>query len=227
MMLHNRINIGAASGRPKLALVGNAPPEYDLSAQIDSCDIVIRCNEAKTLGVNTGTRTDILCVNNSGAPADRFISQKLLRKHPKFPELTEVWFARPHKDCVDLSLKIVDANDLSDVTVTYFSTGMTERVYNQLSIYNKMENQHPSTGFLAFWYILEQGVFEDFDKYLFGFTFNMWYGHPEQAEMKAMESFCRNRQDLFFVPAEFHWKLQRMLKGAYMYNLMKRIQNKL
>ncbi len=226
MMLNHRINTKTGSKRPKLALVGNAPPAYDLSVQIDSCDIVIRCNEAKTLGVNTGIRTDILCVNNSGAPADRFISKQLLRRHPNFPELTELWFARPYKDCVELALKIVHANGLSDVPVVYFSADMNERARQQLSLHSKMENQHPSTGFLAFCYILEQEEFNDFDKYLFGFTFNMWYGHPEQAEMKVIESFCKNRQDLFFVPAEPLWKLKRKLKGAYIYNLVKRIQNK-
>lgn len=225
-MLNHRNNTRSASRRPKLALVGNAPPTYDLSAQIDSCDIVIRCNEAKTLGVNTGTRTDILCVNNSGAPADRFISKQLLRRHPNFPELTELWFARPFKDCVDLSMKILDANGLSDVPVVYFSTGMNERASKQLRQHNNMEDQHPSTGFLAFCYILEQEEFNDYDKYLFGFTFNMWYGHPEQAEMKVIESFCKNRHDLYFVPAEPLWKLKRRLKGAYIYNLMKRIQKK-
>ena len=226
MMQYHRINTKTVSKRPKLALVGNAPPAYDLSAQIESCDIVIRCNEAKTLGVNTGIRTDILCVNNSGAPADRFISKQLLRRHPNFPELTELWFARPYKDCVELALKIVHANGLSDVPVVYFSADMNERARQQLSLHSKMENQHPSTGFLAFCYILEQEEFNDFDKYLFGFTFNMWYGHPEQAEMKVIESFCKNRQDLFFVPAEPLWKLKRKLKGAYIYNLVKRIQNK-
>ena len=103
---------------------------------------------------------------------------------------------------------------------------MNERARQQLSLHSKMENQHPSTGFLAFWHILEQEAFEDYDKYLFGFTFNMWYGHPEHAEMKVIESFCKNRQDLFFVPAEPLWKLKRKLKGAYFYNLMKKIQGK-
>lgn len=58
MMLYNRRNFQTDAQRPKIALVGNAPPTYDLSAQIDSCDIVIRCNEAKTLGANTGTCGD-------------------------------------------------------------------------------------------------------------------------------------------------------------------------
>jgi len=53
-MLHHRIGTKTVSKRPKLALVGNAPPAYDLSAQIESCDIVIRCNEAKTLGNCSG-----------------------------------------------------------------------------------------------------------------------------------------------------------------------------
>ncbi len=226
MIPANRNNLKATAKRPRLALVGNAPPQYDLSSQIDSCDLVIRCNEAKTFGVNTGTKTDILCVNNSGAPAYRFIAQKSLRKHPKFPELTEIWFVRPYKDCIDLAMQILDSNDLSDISDRYFSDEMNKRAYDQLCKYAKMEDQHPSTGFLAFWYILEQAAFADFDKYIFGFTFNMWHGHPEQAEMKVIESYCKNRDDFFFVPVESFWKLKRRIKAAYLYNLMIRIKRK-
>ncbi|MGI9159658.1 MAG: glycosyltransferase family 29 protein, partial [Saprospiraceae bacterium] len=199
---------------------------YDLSRQIDSCDLVIRCNEAKTLGVNSGTRTDILCVNNSGAPATRFIEQKSLQKNPRFPELAEIWFARPYPDCIEVSQKILNANNLSDISIQYLSTEFNERACDQLKMYGSVADQPPSTGFLAFRYILEQAAFDDFDKYIFGFTFNMWHGHPEQAEMKVIESYCKNRNDFFFIPTESFWKLKRRVKAAYFYNLVKRIQNK-
>lgn len=227
MRLSNPGSIVMTPTRPRVALVGNAPLQYDQSGQIDSCDIVIRCNEAKTLGKNTGTRTDILCVNNSGEPAVRFISRKLLRKEPNFPQLREIWFARPYAAGIDIALKILMANDLSDLPVKYFSISISERAYDELRKHCQMENKHPSTGLLAFLYILEQEAFAEFDKYIFGFTFNMWYGHPEKAEMKVMESFCHKRQDLFFVPASPLWKFQRVFKPVYIYNLGQKLLNKL
>ena len=214
-------------GRPKLALVGNAPVNYDLSKQIDGCDLVIRCNEAKNLGPFTGTKTDVLCVNNSGEPARRFISKKLLRKNPKFPMLSQVWFAREWgKISFDLSSEIIQANDLYDVTVKHFSKEIANIAYSQLNQHRHSDSLYPSTGFLAFCYILNEKEFENYDKYLFGFTFDIWYGHPAETEMKVIESQCRLRNDLYFVPADSYWKLKRIMRGYHIITWINRLKDR-
>ncbi|MFM8371191.1 MAG: hypothetical protein ACKOCO_02310, partial [Bacteroidota bacterium] len=41
----------------------------------------------------------------------------------------------------------------------------------------------------------------------------------------VIESNCKNRSDIFFIPAESFWKLKRILKAAYFYNIMKSVQD--
>jgi len=224
-------NIGKGSllpgGRPRIALVGNAPIKHDLSGQIDSCDLVIRCNEAKNIGPNTGSKTDVLCVNNSGEPARRFINCQSLRKERGFPNLSQVWFARGGGYFLRLSEEIITANDLQDVSIRYFSKELDNLAYDQFRRYGAAEGLVPSTGFLALLYILQQKEFEHFEKYVFGFTFDIWFGHPAETEMKIIEAYCRSRDDLHFVPAEAFWKLKRFLKGYHFYALYNRMKLRL
>jgi len=198
--------------KPRLALVGNAPLKRDLSQQIDSSDLVVRCNEAKTLGGYSGTRTDILCISNTGAPARRIIDERSVRK-AKFSFLSEVWFPRvirthlrylrasgynlPESEFDDCSARILEANDLADARVTFFSKDFNERVFSLLRQKSRWRFVCPSTGFLALWYILEQ--YASFDKFMFGFSFKFWDGHPAAAEKQIVEELCI-RDDFYFVP---------------------------
>jgi hypothetical protein len=56
------------AGKPKtIALVGNAEPWRDFSAEIDACDRVMRFNQMAYYAQNTGARTDIF-MTHSGNP---------------------------------------------------------------------------------------------------------------------------------------------------------------
>ena len=87
----------------KIAIVGNAKLCNDFSKQIDSCDIVLRFNEANNYGCFSGYKTDILCIRNNGEPGIRFSTQKLISKYPRFPNLSEVWFPRNTENILDYS----------------------------------------------------------------------------------------------------------------------------
>ncbi|MCZ2100737.1 MAG: SDR family oxidoreductase [Chitinophagales bacterium] len=150
--------------RPKLAIVGNAEQHHDFSKQIDDCDIVIRFNSAATLGKNTGTKTDILCVRNVGEPTKRLIQEQSIKTYQRFPKLSEVWFPRLFVDAIDLSSEIIASNDLSKMQIEYFSIDMNLRLENELRRYNSEEMIIPSTGMLAIWYIVENDRFKSYDK---------------------------------------------------------------
>lgn len=86
-----------------VAVVGNSEPEFDCSAEIDACDVVIRLNHAYNMvSGKVGTRTDVLVVTPCAAwsrlSADEkglslFCEQKplvLAVKHGERMELPEV-----------------------------------------------------------------------------------------------------------------------------------------
>jgi hypothetical protein len=57
-----------------IAIVGNANFSFNQSDRIDKCDFVLRFNECKNFGLNCGTKTDAICVTNTGIPADRMVN---------------------------------------------------------------------------------------------------------------------------------------------------------
>ena len=218
------------NGRPRLALVGNAPLRNDLAERIDACDLVVRCNEAKTLGGYSGTRTDVLCITNTGVPARRIIAERSVRKEPRFPGLSEVWFPRdsgthlrylrasgsdiPESEFDDCSDDLLEANDLDGVRVTRFSEESNEQVFDRLRRESRRGFICPSTGFLALWHILERPEYVSFGKFLFGFTFKFWEGHPAAAERRIVEELCSTRDDLHFTP----------VSGGFFASLRRRFQ---
>ncbi|MBK7806449.1 MAG: glycosyltransferase family 29 protein [Saprospiraceae bacterium] len=212
--------------KPILALIGNAPLQKDFSSTIDSFDLVIRCNEAKTLGTNTGHKTNILCISNIGAPSKRIIAEKSVTKLLKFPELSEIWFPRNAESNIDNSKIIIEVNKLFDVRIKYFSKEMNERVFKKLAVFSDFDFVEPSTGILALCYILEQPEFDKYEKYLFGFTFEMWEGHPAKAERLLIKSFCENRNDLIFVPVSSYWNLKRIIKESTLFCILSRLKER-
>jgi len=195
----------------RIALVGNAPLEKDFSSVIDGCDYVVRCNEAKNLGPFSGKRTDVLCITNTGAPAIRMMREKSVQKQPKFPNLKEVWFPRnyqAHKQHnrgknpefysteFDRSRQIIWANKLHGINVNYFRKSFNESVFSILKKYGIEDFVSPSTGFLAFMYILSAKRWNQSEKIVLGFTFETWSGHPSEAEKLIMHDLIKSRGDV-------------------------------
>ena len=93
----------------KLIIVGSAPLEVDASAFIDSCDCVVRFNNCKNYGGNSGTKTDILVLNNAGNPDTmdtlKFMltprtPQQVARDLPYLHTAQKILFARPPVDAL-------------------------------------------------------------------------------------------------------------------------------
>ena len=87
-----------------LVIVGSAPLHIDCLKFIDSCDCVVRFNDCKNFGGNSGTRTDILVLNCTGGEnvkAFRKLLQprsdsELAEELPFVVSASEVWFSRPN-----------------------------------------------------------------------------------------------------------------------------------
>lgn len=202
-------------GKRRLVLVGNAPLDNDHTQLVDSADVVVRCNEAKTLGQRSGTRTDVLCVCNTGAPAARIIAERSIQRIPRFPSLSEVWFPRhspthlrhiresnfpaPEAEYLDRTEDIMAANGLEEVVVSRLSQAFNERVFGYLRRKSPTGFACPSTGFLALCHILEVRQYSPLDKLLIGFTFKMWWGHPARAERRFVERLCEARTDVHWI----------------------------
>lgn len=102
-----------------LIVVGSAPLEIDLARFIDACDCVVRFNNCKNYGGNSGSRTDVLFLSNSDDPANHPSLAFMLKKRTsreseqELPYLTragQVWFIRPPSAQLTAFLK----NDVPD-----------------------------------------------------------------------------------------------------------------
>jgi len=211
----------------KLVLVGNASLNKDMSAFIDASDVVIRFNDARTLGVKSGFKTDILCVRNTGGPALCFIANKSVKKYPKFPDLSEVWFPRNGDTFTEYSEKIIESNELCDVKIRRFSKELNNKVFEKLVVISKSEKIYPSSGFLALSYILETSEFDQYEKYIVGFTFDMWEGHPAKAERILVETYCKQYKDLHFIPVTHYNRIRRIIKDSKLYAILRYIKGKI
>lgn len=77
----------------RVVVVGNGPLARDLSNEVDSADFVLRFNEPKASKGMSGTRTDMLMVNNSGKPMQRRLNDPSYFASPIVQAAREVVFA--------------------------------------------------------------------------------------------------------------------------------------
>jgi len=216
------------SQKPRVALVGNAPLHRDFTEAINSCEVVVRCNEAKNWGPHSGTKTDILCITQTGAPAHRFISEKSIMRLPRFPDVRELWFFRQDRSLVN---PIIEANGLQDISIRWMAPDFFDTIQGNLYQKSHYDFSEPSTGFLAFQYILNAPEYNDYDKCLFGFNFQVWLGHPGHAEAQIVRELCASREDIFFHEApnhmgwlrQFYFELKYRLQGRLKVNPIARL----
>ena len=183
---------------PSIAIVGNGPVSKDQSGLIDACNVVVRFNEWKNYGQNSGLKADILCITNMGVPANRIIRGALIGKVPHLDQISEIWFPRDsevHKahtaefapeyllnEFDDLSVSLLDSNNLSAKRIVRFSAGFNRKIFRTLLLLGHRSFHCPSTGIFAIEYILGEERFAGYQKFLFGFGFQGWRGHPWATE---------------------------------------------
>ena len=87
-----------------MVIVGSAPLRDDQSRFIDACDCVVRFNNCKNYGGNSGLKTDVLFLNPAGNPTASKTLTFMLKSRTEdevrveLPYLTtssHVWFTRP------------------------------------------------------------------------------------------------------------------------------------
>jgi hypothetical protein len=128
--------------------------------------------------------------------------------------ISEIWFPRnsvfhkaygkiaapsyPETEYDDLSERLVRSNGLSDFRRKFFSFEENRQVFEILERSSSRAFIMPSTGFFAFHHVLNDPEFRAFNKYMLGFQFRGWSGHPWAAEKDLVMSFVSSG-DLHFI----------------------------
>ena len=198
--------------RKRIAIVGNAEVLKDYASFIDSCDIVIRLNLRADLPALThgrlGTKTDILCYAPRGARlvVDDPENEAQLRHFANAAD--RIWFLGPRwwfrlraggiarllvrdrRLVFDASAATLRILRLEDRQVEYFARGFRQSVANRLrDLDSNTGNTLPSAGMVVIQRVLEDPEFAAHRKYVLGFTFEGWHGHPFAAEKRLVEAY--------------------------------------
>jgi len=190
-----------------LVVVGSAPLQIDYSALVDSADIVVRFNDCKNIGGASGYKTDILFVNNTGAPARRYIAERPFAQKSCCQSAT-IWFLRdsgihhrhledmrsyfpnyPASEFDDLTDEIIKANQLQERQTFRASEAFNADFFKKLSSLTTTPFITPSTGILGLEHVMENPVFANYKIHVIGFGFEGWKGHPWSAEKKLINRY--------------------------------------
>lgn len=184
----------------KIVILGNATVEADFSAEVNSADLVIRFNVAtkNNFNINTGMKTDVLCVSNISALGRAIAKYRKLAGLPFIPDLKEVWFPRPANRPAsqvwikpwsrqlfrktDYSKFIVSRNGLDNKKIIYFGDHIFRDSCRILGIADDFGLREPSTGFLALQYVLRNFDSSQHQIMMLGFTFSGVDTHPWERE---------------------------------------------
>ncbi|MDP1666515.1 MAG: glycosyltransferase family 29 protein [Methylobacter sp.] len=187
-----------------IAIVGNATVETDLSDEINSADLVVRFNVAtkNNFNINTGVKTDVLCVCNSSAPGRAYAKYRRLATLPFINEVNEIWFPRPTSNPArqvwfkpwsrqtfrqtDYSKFIVSRNGLKNKKIVYFGDDLFHDCCHMLDIAKDCSLYGPSSGFLALQYVLQQFDLTEHQLLMIGFTFSGSETHRWQKEKEEV-----------------------------------------
>lgn len=192
-----------------VVVVGKALLRNDYRELVDSADCVIRINDCKNLNGRSGEKTNILCVNNIGAPAQRFLAEKPFKNMPICAKAERFLFVRDmpthlqflketgqedRRDLfVDHTAALVATNEIPPGKFGTLSAKFNRTVYHDLirtwddSGIAGEQFICPSTGIFAILLGLNHPAFRDCRKFLVGFEFKGWEGHPWRTEQTLVE----------------------------------------
>lgn len=206
---------------PKIILVANSDHTFNINSYISDKDIIVRFNlpKASTLAP-TGNRTDILFLANT---VD--IVQKKLKNHSKFIEFIQTienqfTIIFPYSDDLIKQIKplykkkiFIFFNKLTpnfnNIAYLKFvkSIGNSVQVMPDHYYLDLKKEIDPntknilSTGIIAANFFLKNPMYQSYDIYLHGFSFEGWDGHAWDKEKNYIENLIRlNKIHLFFKP---------------------------
>ncbi|GEM_PF-1990440 len=199
---------------PKIILVANSDYTFDINSYISDKDIIVRFNlpKASTLAP-TGNRTNFLFLVNT---VD--IVQKKLKNHSKFIEFTKtiknkftiifpysddlIKKIKPlYKKKIFIFLKKLTPN-FNNIEYLKFleSTGNTVQVLPDSYYLDLKKLIDPdtknilSTGIIATYFFLNNPIYQNYDIYLHGFSFEGWDGHAWNKEKKFIENLIQSNK---------------------------------
>jgi hypothetical protein len=191
--------------RKRLVVVGNAPTpggqgvteeaeRRRLSRFIDEADCVVRFNSVRNQDEDwTGRRTDVLYIRGQGRPALQFGETAIRFEGVNRPEhaivVVDLYrYQRPGQDPYsggDFTRQIVERNSFHN-----FSKLDTTTLAKARRLVRKDgRRMTPSLGFIALVHLLGTRRFADYEKYLCGFVFEGWRGHPWAEEQKIIRGW--------------------------------------
>ena len=217
--------------KKSLVIVGNASLDSDFSEIIDSCDCVVRFNDCRNYNINSGIKTDILILTNTGDPSTHQTLKVMLKNRtkaevkeelPYLKNIKQVWFVRPdlvflynffknnfpndhnnrNQELKELELikqrnivsEIINAQKIQKIKITIISKEMYNSTWEKLLFSEPIDANAimPSTGSLGVEMILDNPIFDNYEKYIVGFTWEGWNGHLWQAEKALIHNYIKN-----------------------------------
>ncbi len=196
--------------RKRLVIVGNGPLVKDCTSLVDSSDFVVRFNLCASFAMHTGTRTDVLCLNNTGRPALELARGALLKGFPFSQTVEEIWFPRPRQSALQRFIEklrplhsdleygdaIIAAHGWQTKRIEYLLETRQRELWMKLLAQGKprIAPRKPSSGMVAIEYVLSEDRFADYEKHFLGFTFQGWKRHPWELERQLIETYTAHRR---------------------------------
>ena len=193
------------SDRKSLYIVGNGPLPEDMSAEIDGADFVVRFNEPKASIGMSGTKTDLLFINNSGKPMQRRLNNPDYVRSPivtaaqrvvfaYHPQVISKYLIKPNPLSwlkgrrADWTLKALDMFGKAGKEVLILPSTNYENGCAELGIpMDQMRKVFPSTGYFGIRYILQTHPSDAWDVTLCGFSWAGWKRHAWADERSWVE----------------------------------------
>lgn len=169
-------------------------------------DFVVRFNLVPHYLNNADAKTDALCMVNTGPVGKKIVETQFLLNTPVLEKIKEVWFLRdgpvsmalsafgrrmPGDDYVNHANAIVTANELSTKIIIGPDECMYRAAHTLINKSGGHRSHCPSTGFLAMHYIVNTPRFDEYEKFITGFSHTGWTGHPWATEKTITDIWCR------------------------------------
>ena len=200
----------------KLVIIGNADVTGDHSEFVNSFDVVVRINlrnNHNTAHGTTGTKTDLLCYTPRAVNMVMNNDEDLKLIESYCSNVSRLWFLRPRHGYwvnrsflsgfffrrerlfLDLSRAFIKRFKLKESRTEFIEADFLNSVINNLRNQNPDgPKPWPSAGIMVIEKVLADEEYTHFEKYLLGFTFDGWEGHPWASEIKLVEGY--NEQGL-------------------------------
>lgn len=195
----------------KLLIIGNANVADDYAAFVHSCDVVVRINLRKnhnTIHGTTGQKTDILCYTPRAVHMVLNNDEDLECIKDYCKGVRRLWFLRPRhaylvnrtflagfilrkeRLFLDESRAFLKSFELKKTVPEFVGKDFLDAVIHKLCALNpSIKRPLPSAGILVIEKVLACADFDHYEKYLLGFTFEGWEGHPWELEKELVRGY--------------------------------------